>query len=91
MAVRPAPPPTAVRRDGEAALDFRTRPGSSCQVEVQPANRPRDRERLPIRVADDTGLVSWRWSVAPDAPRGAARATVVCSGGASAEVTFQIV
>jgi hypothetical protein len=90
LAARPAEIPTVIHRGGSASVEFQTRPGSSCQLEVQPANGPRDHQRLPTQVADAAGKVVWHWTVADDIPEGNAQAVVVCSGGARAQVAIRI-
>jgi hypothetical protein len=80
-----------IRRGGVANVEFEARPGSSCQLEVQPTAAPGEGQRLGTRVTDAAGKVAWRWTVAEDLPEGTAQAVVVCSGGARAQVAIRIV
>lgn len=82
-------PPPPVAAGGATTIDFTTRPGSSCQIEIRPRGGARA-VRLPVRVADGGGRIAWRWLVASNTPAGRATATVACSGGARGEVGVHV-
>lgn len=83
--------PTSVERGKTVTLTFRTRPGSSCQVEMRLASTKDDGGvRLPAAVANDAGLVSWAWNVSSDANTGPATAFVVCSGGQRGQADLRV-
>lgn len=84
-----AVPPT-VERGQTVTLTFRTRPGSSCQVEMRVANADGGGQRLPAAVANDAGLVAWAWNVSSKLDAGPATAYVVCSGGQRGQAQMQI-
>jgi hypothetical protein len=80
-----------VERGKTATLTFRTRPGSSCQVEMRPSgSNGEGGDRLPAAVANDAGLVSWAWNVSSNAAPGPAVAYVVCSGGQRGQAEVRI-
>jgi hypothetical protein len=91
LAATPAEAPRAVQRGGTATIEFQARPGSSCQVELQPEGGIHLGERLPVQVADETGKVTWRWVIDEDIPEGTAHAVVVCSGGARGQAAIRVV
>ena len=82
-------PPAAVARGRTASLTFITRPGSTCQADVQSADGSQS-DRLRPEVANETGQVSWSWTVSADAKPGPATAYVACSGGARGQTTVTI-
>ncbi|HEV3364663.1 MAG TPA: hypothetical protein VG795_11115 [Acidimicrobiia bacterium] len=83
--------PSTVERGSTATLTFRTRPGSSCQVEMRASStNGTGGQRLPAAVANDAGLVSWSWNVSSNAPPGPATAYVVCSGGQRGQADLRI-
>lgn len=84
-----AVPPT-VERGQTVTLTFRTRPGSSCQVEMRVPNGNGGGQRLPAAVANDAGLVAWAWNVSSKLDAGPATAYVVCSGGQRGQAQMQI-
>lgn len=89
LAAEPERTQEPARRGQVATVEFTTRPGSSCQVELSPPGG--EAERLPVHVADADGRVAWRWNVDDDLDAGTARAVVVCSGGARADVAIRVV
>ena len=85
--VRPDEAPTA-RRGGETTVEFRARPGASCQAAIKHGNRAA--RRLPAALVDKAGRVAWRWKVESDVPPGLAQAVVVCSGGGRGQVAISV-
>jgi hypothetical protein len=89
VVVRSVPP--AVVRGQATTATFRTRPGSTCQLDVRYANGPgTDNERMPPATANADGDVTWTWTVSGAAEPGDAAADVVCSGGAKGEARIAI-
>jgi hypothetical protein len=75
--------PKQVENGRTATVKFLSRPGNSCQMEVRYGDGTS--QRLDPKIADDTGHVSWTWTLrASDSVRDAT-ASVVCSGGARGE------
>ena len=81
-------PPRAARGQTVTAT-FRTRPGSSCQLEVRDAAGSAAQRLAPV-LADDQGLVSWSWTVPGNAVPGPSSAFVSCSGGARGQATVEV-
>ena len=83
--------PASVTPGETATATFRTRPGSTCQMDLQFAGGSgADDQRLEPATADVAGQVSWTWKVASDAAPGDAHAFVVCSGGARGEASIKV-
>jgi hypothetical protein len=84
--------PATVARGQVATATFRTRPGTSCQLDVRYASGPGtdSNQRLSPVTADAGGDVSWTWTVSGAAAPGDAAADVVCSGGAKGQARITV-
>jgi hypothetical protein len=71
-------------------VTFRARPDSSCQLDLRYTNGEHA-ERLMPALADESGLVSWRWQTDDNASGRIAQAYVVCSGGQRGEAKIEII
>ena len=89
LAATPVAVSERVKRGERATAAFRSRPGTSCQIEVRYQDEA-DAQRLPVAVADPEGAVSWTWTVDPGVDPGAATAFVVCSGGSRGEARITV-
>jgi len=70
---------TADVRAGEnASMTVRTNPEAECAIAVKYNNVPAKDSGLVIKVADEFGVASWAWTVAPGTPPGKWPVQVTC-------------
>lgn len=81
--------PTEIAAGEQTSAIFQTRPRHSCQMELQYPGSGNN-QRLEPAVADETGKVSWNWTVSDKAKEGRARVYVLCSGGQRGEVVITV-
>jgi hypothetical protein len=75
---------------GRATISARTAAGTSCSITYRtPAGSISTAQGLTPRTADNTGLVTWSWSIGPSTRPGTGSVTVACSG-ASVSTPIQI-
>ena len=64
---------------GTASVTIQTKVGATCSIVfVLPNNTPMNVPGLDPQVADDTGKITWTWTLDPALPTGSAQAQVTC-------------
>lgn len=63
----------------EVSLHVRTNPTAVCKISVEYNKVPSRDPAFVDKVANDFGMVDWRWSVPANAPRGKWPVTIICA------------
>ena len=81
--------PLTVGRGGNATLQAKTAPNTSCSIEVDYKSGPSTAAGLVPKTSDSAGNVSWTWKVGANTTPGEWPITVTC-GSVSAQTAINV-
>jgi hypothetical protein len=79
---------TNAKPGDNASISVRTNPAAECSITVKYNNVLAQDSGLVPKVADEFGLASWAWTVAPSAPKGTWPVAVTCKNKKNSAVVI---